>query len=93
MYDFDLNPELDRSWVELRNCADADTNLFFPERGQSTAAAKKICRSCVVREECLNYAMMNGEKVGIWGGLSELERRRIRSARWQARLEAQEATC
>ncbi len=58
-----------------------DPDLFFPERGASTREAKEVCRGCVVREECLDYAITNGEKFGIWGGMSERERRRVRRAR------------
>lgn len=69
------------SWQDAGACLGADPSLFFPERGASTAAAKGICRGCVVRVECLEYALANGEKFGIWGGLSERERRRIRRER------------
>jgi WhiB family redox-sensing transcriptional regulator len=47
-----------------------------------------VCRGCVVRNECLEYALVNGEKFGIWGGLSERERRRLRRARAQAGRQA-----
>lgn len=71
----------DRSWQTKANCMGVDPDLFFPERGASTREAKEVCRGCVVREECLEYALANGEKFGIWGGLSERERRRLRRAR------------
>lgn len=71
----------DRSWQRRANCMGVDPDLFFPERGASTREAKEVCRGCVVREECLEYALANSEKFGIWGGLSERERRRIRRAR------------
>ena len=71
----------ERSWQRRANCMGVDPDLFFPERGASTREAKEVCRGCVVREECLEYALANGEKFGIWGGLSERERRRIRRAR------------
>ena len=51
--------------------------MFFPEKGVSTRDAKQVCRGCDVREECLAYALANDEKFGIWGGLSERERRRL----------------
>ncbi len=79
---FDLG---DRSWQGQANCLGVDPDLFFPERGASTREAKGVCRGCVVREECLEYALVNGEKFGIWGGMSERERRRIRRARALAR--------
>ena len=71
----------DRSWQLRANCLGVDPDLFFPERGASTREAKEVCRGCVVRDDCLEYALANGEKFGIWGGMSERERRRIRRAR------------
>jgi WhiB family redox-sensing transcriptional regulator len=60
-------------------CNSTDPDLFFPGRGESTAEAKRICQGCPVRQECLDYAMTPPfERFGIWGGLSERERRRIR---------------
>ncbi len=75
----DAAPE--RTWQRQANCMGVDPDLFFPERGASTREAKEVCRGCVVREDCLEYALTNSEKFGIWGGLSERERRRIRRAR------------
>jgi WhiB family transcriptional regulator, redox-sensing transcriptional regulator len=69
------------AWRRQANCMGVDPDLFFPERGSSTREAKEVCRGCVVREECLEFALENGEKFGIWGGLSERERRRIRRRR------------
>ena len=74
-------PGLDPSWQESSNCLGVDPDLFFPERGASTREAKDVCRGCVVREDCLEFALQNGEKFGIWGGMSERERRRIRRHR------------
>src|SRR5438128_2477225 len=71
----------DKSWQDFANCLGVDPDLFFPERGASTREAKEVCRGCVVREDCLEYALANGEKFGIWGGMSERERRRIRRRR------------
>jgi WhiB family redox-sensing transcriptional regulator len=72
-------------WQDYANCLGVDPDLFFPERGASTREAKEVCRGCVVREECLEYALVNGEKFGIWGGMSERERRRLRRQRALAR--------
>ena len=72
-------------WQDDANCLGVDPDLFFPERGASTREAKEVCRSCVVRLDCLEFALANGEKFGIWGGLSERERRRIRRQRAQER--------
>ena len=71
----------DRWLAGLANCLGVDPDLFFPERGASTREAKEVCRGCVVREDCLEYALTNSEKFGIWGGMSERERRRIRRQR------------
>ena len=69
------------AWQDNANCKGAKADLFFPERGASTRTAKGICRECQVRGECLEFAITTGEKFGIWGGLSERERRRIRRER------------
>jgi len=69
------------TWQDKANCMGVDPDLFFPERGASTREAKEVCRGCVVQEDCLEYAIANGEKFGIWGGMSERERRRVRRAR------------
>lgn len=71
----------ERRWQENANCLGVDPDLFFPERGASTREAKAVCRGCEVRVECLEYALAYGEKFGIWGGLSERERRRVRRQR------------
>jgi len=70
-----------RRWQERANCYGVDPDLFFPERGASTREAKGVCAGCEVRADCLEYALDNGEKFGIWGGLSERERRRLRRQR------------
>ena len=75
----------DHGWQDEANCLGVDPDLFFPERGASTREAKEVCRGCSVREECLEFALQNGEKFGIWGGLSERERRRIRRQRAASR--------
>lgn len=71
----------DEVWQAQANCMGVDPELFFPERGSSTREAKEVCRGCVVRVECLEFAIANGEKFGIWGGMSERERRKVRRAR------------
>jgi WhiB family redox-sensing transcriptional regulator len=72
---------LEKGWQDLANCLGVDPDLFFPERGASTREAKEVCKGCSVRAECLEYALSNGERFGIWGGLSERERRRLRRQR------------
>lgn len=68
-------------WMRDGNCVGVDPDLFYPERGASTREAKAICHGCDVRVECLEYALANGEKFGIWGAKSERERRKIRHDR------------
>lgn len=68
----------ERGWQERALCAQTDPEAFFPEKGGSSHEAKRICLSCEVRAECLEYALLHDERFGIWGGLSERERRRIR---------------
>jgi WhiB family transcriptional regulator, redox-sensing transcriptional regulator len=72
----DLPEEL--AWQERALCAQTDPEAFFPEKGGSTREAKRVCMSCDVRAECLSYALANDERFGIWGGLSERERRRVK---------------
>jgi WhiB family redox-sensing transcriptional regulator len=76
-----LSGSPERAWQRQANCLGVDPDLFFPERGMSTREAKEVCAACVVRQACLDYAIANGEKFGIWGGLSERERRTLRRAR------------
>lgn len=69
-------------WRELALCTQVDTEIFFPSKGDPSASAKAICRACDVREECLEEALaavMNPH--GIWGGVSERERRYMRKER------------
>ncbi len=87
-----IDVETEESWQLYANCLGVDPDLFFPERGASTKEAKAVCRACVVREDCLEYALENSEKFGIWGGLSERERRRLRRARALARAAQQTRT-
>lgn len=74
----DLVEPADDLWQERALCAQTDPEAFFPEKGGSTREAKRICLGCEVRDECLEYALANDERFGIWGGLSERERRRLK---------------
>ncbi|MGH3421088.1 MAG: WhiB family transcriptional regulator [Streptosporangiaceae bacterium] len=67
-----------QDWQERALCAQTDPEAFFPEKGGSTREAKLICAGCEVRAECLEYALAFDERFGIWGGLSERERRRLK---------------
>jgi len=77
---FEGEPAEEPDWQERALCAQTDPEAFFPEKGGSTREAKRICSGCEVRAECLEYALANDERFGIWGGLSERERRRLRRA-------------
>jgi WhiB family transcriptional regulator, redox-sensing transcriptional regulator len=75
----DLAPATtDDQWQERGLCAQTDPEAFFPEKGGSTREAKRICMGCEVRDACLEYALAHDERFGIWGGLSERERRRLK---------------
>jgi WhiB family redox-sensing transcriptional regulator len=74
----ELFDTIEDQWQERALCAQTDPEAFFPEKGGSTREAKRICLGCEVRDECLDYALANDERFGIWGGLSERERRRLK---------------
>ena len=74
----DYADEGELGWQADALCAQTDPEAFFPEKGGSTRDAKKVCGACNVRSQCLEYALANDERFGIWGGLSERERRRLR---------------
>nr|WP_158888704.1 WhiB family transcriptional regulator [Amycolatopsis anabasis] len=73
---FDVTEE--QEWQERALCAQTDPEAFFPEKGGSTREAKRICQGCEVKDECLEYALAHDERFGIWGGLSERERRKLK---------------
>lgn len=68
----------DQDWRAVGLCAGSDPDLFFAVGALEHKQAKRICRSCPVRRECLSYAMDSPVDHGIWGGLTERERRRWR---------------
>ena len=72
-----LNREERPTWQDQANCMGVDPDLFFPERGASTREAKEVCRGCVVRTECLADALDNRIEFGVWGGMTERERRAL----------------
>ena len=67
------------AWRSRALCAETDPEAFFPEKGGSTREAKRVCEGCDVRTPCLEYALENDERFGIWGGKSERERRHLKS--------------
>jgi WhiB family redox-sensing transcriptional regulator len=74
----DVEEDNPLAWQTDALCAQTDPEAFFPEKGGSTRDAKRICTSCDVRDQCLEYALHNDERFGIWGGLSERERRKLK---------------
>lgn len=77
------SPDPDVSWQDLGACKGMDSELFFgPEQGEAQndryvreQAAKAVCKDCRVREKCLEYSLMSRQRYGIWGGLTEAERK------------------
>jgi WhiB family redox-sensing transcriptional regulator len=76
--EFEPGTDEDEQWQERALCAQTDPEAFFPEKGGSTREAKRICLGCEVKDRCLDYALAHDERFGIWGGLSERERRRLK---------------
>lgn len=76
----DRSTHAEYPWLVDAACRGLDADLFYPDKGRTdeAAAAKTVCRRCTVRAECLDYAMRNVEKYGIWGGFSDRERRALR---------------
>jgi WhiB family redox-sensing transcriptional regulator len=66
------------AWHRYAACRGSGHAEFFPGRGASTEAAKAVCVACPVRVECLEHALADPELVGVWGGTSDRERRRMR---------------
>ncbi len=82
-------------WRHRAACREEDPELFFPIGTTGPALlqieeAKTVCRRCDVREQCLQFALETGQDAGVWGGLSEDERRALkrRRARQRARARA-----
>lgn len=82
-HDEDLRPIADDdppTWRDLAACREMGPSWFYPTKGRPTEAVKRFCReNCAVTKECLDWAMTPPMQVhGIWGGTSELDRRRMR---------------
>lgn len=73
--------EVKDEWMKFGACAQTDPEAFFPEKGESTRDAKRVCAGCDVRARCLAYALERNERFGVWGGMSERARRTLRSER------------
>ncbi len=80
---------VEESWQVKAACRGPQATVFFPptqferkdEKVERERRAKEICGSCVVRRDCLDYALRIREPHGIWGGLNELERKQLLAPR------------
>ncbi len=69
------------SWRRQAACRDTDTDVFFPLTDEEAGPAKAVCATCPVAAECLEFALASRQHDGVWGGLTETERRRLRRRR------------
>jgi WhiB family redox-sensing transcriptional regulator len=61
----------------LGACRGLDASIFYPDNDDDAAIATQVCQECGVRRACLEFALTQREKTGVWGGATERERRRI----------------
>lgn len=73
----DVISQMNLSWRQRAACRGVDPDIFYPVSDEEAGPAKTICAQCPVREACLEYALANRERDGVWGGATERERRRI----------------
>ncbi|MGH9264658.1 MAG: WhiB family transcriptional regulator [Acidimicrobiales bacterium] len=71
-------------WRQDAACRDLDTGLFFPETEEEAAQALAVCAACPVREACLEFALITRQDDGVWGGMTETDRKRLRRRRQEA---------
>jgi WhiB family transcriptional regulator, redox-sensing transcriptional regulator len=76
------------NWWEDAACRGLDSTIFYPVSEEEAGAAKAVCAMCEVQRECLDNALENREREGVWGGATERDRRRILRQRRRARGEA-----
>lgn len=86
-----LTDAFDDDWRAQAACRDMDTAIFFPETDEDAGAAKAVCASCPVQQACLDFAMKNRQEEGVWGGMTQTERRRLRRRRQEAARAARRA--
>jgi WhiB family redox-sensing transcriptional regulator len=72
---------MDTNWMVQGSCRQERPAVFFPSDGVGVDIARRVCGSCTVKEECLEYALAERIDHGVWGGASERERRRILKSR------------
>lgn len=75
------NEKETEKWMRKAKCKNLNPSIFFPSDGAGVEVARRICRDCQVKKECLEYALAHHIDHGVWGGTSERERRRILKAR------------
>ena len=75
-------------WRVHAACRELDTAIFFPDSDDEAAVAKLVCATCPVRQACLDFAILTRQDDGVWGGLDENERRRVRRRRQEAARKA-----
>lgn len=68
---------MDLTWRYRGACRGLDPDIFYPVSDEEAGPAKDVCASCTVRQQCLEFALANREREGVWGGATERERRRI----------------
>lgn len=73
-----------RTWRLSALCAQVDPELFFPDKGEPARAALRVCAACPVRVQCLEDALTGDQRYGVWGGTTEIQRRRLRKQRTAA---------
>jgi len=83
----------ERPWAVRAECSseDVDPGLFFPTANDDTSEALAICKRCEVCKECLDFAIEANEPYGIWGGVTERQRRRMKERERQAKRQAKVA--
>ena len=67
----------DANWMDHGNCRSYSSDFFFPADAVGIKAAREVCASCSVRDDCLRYAIAHHVEHGVWGGTSEEVRRRM----------------
>ncbi|MFI5040931.1 MAG: WhiB family transcriptional regulator [Acidimicrobiales bacterium] len=73
-----------QTWRQQAACRGLDTEIFFPASDADADAAKDVCATCPVRDQCLEWALATRQEDGVWGGLTDNERRRLRRRRRDA---------
>jgi WhiB family transcriptional regulator, redox-sensing transcriptional regulator len=71
------NPTPPDMWQESAACFGIDPDVFFPVSEEEAGPALAFCGACGIRAECLSWALKNSERYGVWGGLTEQQRRRL----------------